>query len=160
MIFPWILFLSSLFNGDSGPSSAAPAALVHPLPADRPWLLEGVALGEAERDVETKWGKPAKVESDEWQPSCETWSYRDGKNVGICEGEVSFVQVTAKARSANLDGREFDLNDRDVSRELGAPQFEAEDGWGVVKGSEALKVFVDERGHLVSLDLFHDPCNV
>lgn len=77
----------------------------------------------------------------------------------MCDGEVSFVQVTATARSANVNGREIKLNDKDLKRALGKPQFRAEDGWGVANGSDSLKVFVDDRGRLVSLDLFAGPCN-
>jgi len=160
MLITWLLLLSSLVNGNSPPSSAAPAAIVHPSPAGRPWQLEGVALGDSEKQVRVQWGKPGRVTPDEWQPSCETWSYKEGKNVGLCEEQVVFVQVTAEAGTVNLDGREFGLESRDLRRELGAPAFEAEDGWGVERVSEALKVFVDERGQPVSLDLFHAPCNL
>jgi hypothetical protein len=160
MIISWLLLLSSIVHGGPPPSSAAPAVLLHAEALQRPWQLEGVGLGDTGAQVESTWGKPSSVASDEWQQDCETWSYKTGKNVGLCGGQVSFVQVTAAARKANLDGKVVAMAGTELRQALGKPEFEAEDGWGVVKGAEALKVFVDERGRLVSLDLFHDPCNV
>ncbi len=153
----WMLLIASLLNGGAAPSSAVPAA-VAPLPAVPRWELDGVALGDAEREVASEWGKPVAVEEDEWHRGCAIWSYSDGRNVGLCEGAVSFVQVTAGAGQANLNGREFPLEEAALRQVLGKPEFEAEDGWGVVNGPEAIKVFVDDRGKLVSLDLFDSEC--
>ncbi|MFB9277692.1 hypothetical protein [Cohnella cellulosilytica] len=153
MRLSWLLLIASLLNGGSTPPSSAPVAAV-PLPVVPHWELDGVALGDAGMEVSAAWGSPGTIEEDEWYPGCVIWSYADGRNVGLCEDAVSFVQVTAGAGQASLNGREFPLEDAALRQVLGKPEFEAEDGWGVVNGFEALKVFVDDRGKLVSLDLF------
>ncbi|OXS56166.1 hypothetical protein B1A99_20565 [Cohnella sp. CIP 111063] len=158
MWISWLLLLSSLLNGGPAPSSAAPAAVVHPQPVVPRWELDGVALGDDEWKVAAAWGRPGAIGEDEWHRECAIWSYDDGRNVGLCEGAVSFVQVTANAGRANLNGRELLLEDADLRQALGQPEFEAEDGWGVLNGDEAIKVFVDDRGELVSLDLFGAEC--
>jgi hypothetical protein len=48
----------------------------------------------------------------------------------------------------------------ELRKALGKPDFVADDGWLVLRGEEALKVFVNEQGKLVSLDLFAGPDNV
>jgi hypothetical protein len=150
------VLLSSIINGGSPPAAAVPATVTYSNPVPQQWQLDGIELGEAANRVTDKWGHPAKVFSDEWQNECETWSYKDGKNVGICDGSVSYVQVTANAKKANLNGRDIPMMKSDLRQALGNPEFEADDGWGIVRGQEALKVFVDERNNLVSLDLFTD----
>lgn len=177
MMISWLILLSSIVNGGAAPAAAAPAMLApvvpskvvpstvvptatpHPVPHSKQWQLNGVELGDAASEVKGTWGSPSIITTDELQNDCETWSYRDGKNVGLCSGEVSFVQITADANKANLDGDDINLLNKDLRQALGKPEFEAEDGWGVVNGAEALKVFLDDRGSLVSLDLFLDPCN-
>jgi len=160
MLISWLVLFTSIVNGGAAPAAAVPATAAFPQPSvPKQWQIDGIRLGDLANEVRGEWGNPGKIESDEWRKECEVWSYADGKNVGLCEGEVSFVQVTATARSANVNGREIKLNDKDLKRALGKPQFRAEDGWGVVNGSDSLKVFVDDRGRLVSLDLFAGPCN-
>ncbi|MFC5702262.1 hypothetical protein ACFPVX_13245 [Cohnella faecalis] len=107
-----------------------------------------------------KWGQPSGKERDEWQPGCVTWSYGKSKNVGLCEGTVSYVQLKAAASGADIDGKKVKLDKQSLEDALGAPAFVADDGWGVTNGTDALKVFVDDSGNLVSLDLFEDCCGV
>ncbi|RED56515.1 hypothetical protein [Cohnella phaseoli] len=150
MWFSWLLLFSLMGNGGAASYSTASAAVA----AVPQWDLDGVSLGDTESEVIAAWGKPNAVETDEWYPDCVIWSYMGGRNAGLCDGEVSFVQVTSRADKVNLNGRELAMSGPDLRRALGNPEFEAEDGWGVIHGPEALKVFVDERGKLVSLDLF------
>lgn len=168
----WIILFylfSSLTNG--GSVSGAPAATVPapPVPAvnapepEKPaaadsWRLEGIRLGDAAPAVAAEWGRPTEKTKDELQASCETWSYKDGKAVGLCDGAVTFVQVTAKAGAANVDGANVALTGSSLRAALGRPAFEADDGWGVLRGEEAIKVFEDEDGSVVSVDLFLGPC--
>jgi len=158
MWISWMFLISSIMNGGAAPPSAAPAVAAYPWTALSQWELDGIALGDTEWEVAAAWGKPSEIEADEWRSDCVTWSYGDGKNVGLCEGTVSFVQVTSRAGKANLNGRELAMAGPDLRRALGKPEFEAEDGWGIVRGPEALKVFVDDRGAPVSLDLFGSEC--
>jgi hypothetical protein len=160
MLISWLVLFTSIVNGGSAPAAAVPATAAFPQPsAQKQWQIDGIRLGDLASEVRGEWGNPGKIESDEWHNECEVWSYADGKNVGLCEGEVSFVQVTATAQSANVNGRDIKLIDKDLKRALGKPQFRSDDGWGVVNGSDSLKVFVDDRGELVSLDLFAGHCN-
>lgn len=166
-----ILFylFSSLTNGASAPGAPAAAAPALPVPAvnapapEKPtaadsWRLEGIRLGDEASAVAAEWGKPAAKTKDEQQAGCETWSYADGKAVGLCGGAVTFVQVTAKAGAANVDGADVALTGPSLRAALGRPAFEADDGWGVLRGEEALKVFEDKQGDIVSVDLFLGPC--
>jgi hypothetical protein len=167
MLIPWLVLLSSIVNGGAPPAAAAaapaPAATataVEPDPIYKQWQLNGIGLGDQAIEVKGTWGSPSKIDSDEWRNECEIWSYGDGKNVGMCDGAVSFVQITAAAKKANLNGHDIAMVNRSLRQALGKAEFAADDGWGVVKGAEALKVFVDDRGKLVSLDLFSDPCSL
>lgn len=126
MWFSWLLLFSLMGNGGATSYSIAPAtAAVVPQ-----WDLDGVSLGDTESEVVAVWGKPSAVETDEWQHDCVVWSYGDGRNAGMCAGEVSFVQVTSRAAKVNLNGRELAMSGSDLRRALGKPEFEAEDGWG------------------------------
>jgi hypothetical protein len=156
MWISWLVFLSSLLNGGTPPASAAPAsALYDPFPGQ--WMLNGIELGDETYQVIGAWGRPNEVVADEWQKECETWNYNGGKKVGLCNGEVSFVQVMAKAKNAVVDGEVIAMENANLRHALGKPEFLADDGWGVLRGEEALKVFVDEQDQLVSLDLFSGP---
>jgi hypothetical protein len=156
MLLSWLVLLSSIMNGGSPPAAAVPATVAYSDPVPRQWQLDGIKLGEEMTGVTGKWGRPSKIAPDEWRNECEIWSYKDGKNVGICDGSVSYVQVMANAKKAELNGKVIPMFITDLRQALGKPKFEADDGWGIVKGQEALKVFIDERGKLVSLDLFTD----
>lgn len=170
MLITWLYLFSSLMNGGSAPAAAVPAApvlfsamaLPSPLPAkpSTPWQLQGIRLGETTAEVKQTRGVPAKSESDPLQSGCETWSYREGTNVGFCEGAVSFVQVTAKAGTANVTGEDVAMTDKALREAFGKPDYVAEDGWGILGKGEALKVFNDDFGKAVSLDLFFDPCGI
>ncbi|WP_239618500.1 hypothetical protein [Cohnella mopanensis] len=160
MLISWLILFSSIVNGGAAPAAAVPATAVYPDPVPKQWQIDGIELGDPSSEVRGAWGNPGKIESDEWQSGCEVWSYTGGKNVGMCEGEVSFIQVTANAKSANLNGRMVKIADKDLRQALGKPEFQADDGWGVVNGSDSLKVFVDDRGNPVSLDLFDGTCSV
>jgi hypothetical protein len=156
MLLSWLVLLSSIMNGGSPPAAAVPATVAYSDPVPRQWQLDGIKLGEEMTGVTDNWGRPSKIAPDEWRNECEIWSYKDGKNVGICDGSVSYVQVMANAKKAELNGKVIPMFITDLRQALGKPKFEADDGWGIVKGQEALKVFIDERGKLVSLDLFTD----
>jgi hypothetical protein len=156
MLLSWLVLLSSILNGGSPPAAAVPATVAYSDPMPQQWQLNGIKLGEETTQVMGKWGRPSKVASDEWRNECEIWSYKDGKNVGICDGSVSYVQVLANAKKTDLNGKVIPMVITDLRQALGKPEFVADDGWGIIKGQEALKVFIDERGKLVSLDLFTD----
>jgi hypothetical protein len=156
MLLSWLVLLSSIVNGGSPPAAAVPATVAYSDPVPQQWQLDGIELGEETARVTGKWGHPSKIAPDGWRNECEIWSYKDGKNVGICDGSVSYVQVMANAKKADLNGKVIPMFIADLRQALGKPEFEADDGWGIVKGQEALKVFIDERGKLVSLDLFTD----
>jgi hypothetical protein len=160
MLISWLILFSSITNGGAAPAAAAPVTAVYPQPAQQQLTLDGIELGDKVVEVKEAWGNPSKVDIDEWRSDCEIWSYKGGKNVGMCDGTVSYVQVTANAKKANLNGQDIAMLNKELRQALGKPEFKAEDGWGIVRGSEAIKVFVDERGKLVSLDLFSEPCNV
>jgi len=161
MLISCLILLSAVVNGGAATLSAAPVpAILYPGFSVPQWQLNGIELGDTAGEVRRIWGKPAVIAPDEWQNECQTWSYGEGRNVGMCGGEVAYVQVMAEARKATLDGRELGMTDKELREALGRPDFEAEDGWGIVKGAEAIKVFVDERGNLVSMDLFTDSCHI
>ncbi|RKP45847.1 hypothetical protein D7Z26_25190 [Cohnella endophytica] len=96
MLITWLYLFSSLLNGGSAPAAAAP---VTPLPiatmpgaspaeSATPWQLQGIRLGETASDVKEAWGTPANSRSD-LRKGCETWNYKEGTNVGLCEGSVA-----------------------------------------------------------------------
>jgi hypothetical protein len=162
MWVPWLVLLASMIgSGGVPPTGAAPVAVVDYHSAED-WTLDGIGLGEGSSQVMAAWGRPSSINKDELQQECETWSYKDGKNVGLCDGQVTYVQVTAKSAHAVVGDRTVAMEPRQLRKEFGNPAFEAEDGWGVTRGDgeEAFKVFVDNRGKLVSLDLFYGPCGV
>lgn len=166
----WFYLFSSLTNGGSAPAAPLPAAAA-PVPAvvaqattadnaiDR-WRLMGVGLGDTEAEVREAWGKPAGKEADPLRDGCENWTYKDGSNVGICGGAVEFVQAKGRTPATNIDGVTIPLTDAALKRALGKPAFVSDDGWGVEKGEEALKVFADGKGGIASIDLFYGPCGV
>jgi hypothetical protein len=158
MWISWLAVLLTLFNGGTPPASATPVSvLYHPLPEQ--WMLNGIELGDEAYQVNEAWGRPSEVVADDWQKDCETWNYSGGKKIGLCNGEVSFVQIMAKAQSAVVDGKVIAMKNVELRHALGKPEFLADDGWGVLRGAEALKVFVDAHDQLVSLDLFLGPCS-
>ncbi|QJD84364.1 hypothetical protein [Cohnella herbarum] len=158
MLISWLILFSSITNGGAAPAAAAPVTAVYPQPASQQLILDGIELGAKGAEVKEAWGNPSKIVSDEWSSDCEIWSYKGGKNVGMCDDNVSYVQVMADAKKANLNGTDIAMVNKDLRQALGKPEFKAEDGWGIVRGSDAIKVFVDEKGKLVSVDLFPEPC--
>ncbi len=167
----WILLFylfSSLTNG--GNASAVPglpAPQVAAMPAadapERPeaansWRLEGIRLGDGSPVVEAAWGEPTEKTADDAFAGCETWAYADGKSAGLCDGAVTFVRVKAIDGSINVNGSDVALTDGALKAALGRPAFVAEDGWGVVRDEDALKVFEDGQGNVESIDLFWGPC--
>ena len=120
------------------------------------WTLNDIALGDEAYHVNQVWGQPSEVVADQWQKECETWNYKGNKKVGLCNGEVSFVQIMAKSQNAIIDGEVIAMENAELRHVLGKPQFFGEDGWGVLRGSDVLKVFIDEQEQLVSLDLFSE----
>ncbi|MCD9025973.1 hypothetical protein [Cohnella silvisoli] len=156
MLLSWLLLLSSIINGGSPPAAAVPAVVVYSEPVPDQWQLDGIELGDKTGEVTGIWGTPGKIVPDEWQSGCETWHYKEGRNVGFCGGAVSYVEVSAAAKKTNVDGKDIPMVKEELQLMLGKPDFEADDGWGVLRGEEALKVFVDDQGKLVSLDLFTD----
>jgi hypothetical protein len=155
----WLVLLSLIINGGAQPAAAAPTAVVYNQMPEQ-WRLDGIELGENTYRVIRAWGIPSKVVKDDLQSECETWNYSDVKKVGVCNGTVSFVQVMAKAKKAVVDNQVIKMGKAELRQALGKPDFIADDGWLVLRGEEALKVFVDKQGKLVSLDLFGGPCNV
>jgi hypothetical protein len=155
----WLVLLSLIINGGAQPAAAAPTAVVYNHTPEQ-WRLDGIELGENSYRVIGAWGIPSNVVTDDWQSECETWNYSDVKRVGICNGAVSFVQVMAKAKKAVVDNQVIKMDKVELRKALGKPDFVADDGWLVLRGEEALKVFVNEQGKLVSLDLFAGPDNV
>ncbi|RED56769.1 hypothetical protein [Cohnella lupini] len=160
MLISWLILLSSIVNGGTAPAAAVPAAVIQPTSPPKQWQLDGIQLGATAREVKEAWGRPTEITPGDWLNECDTWIYDKEKNVGMCDGIVSFVQVTVNAKKANLDGQVIPMGNKDLRQALGRPEFEADDGWGIVHGAEALKVFVNENGDPVSLDLFSDPCNL
>jgi hypothetical protein len=158
MWFPWLVLLSSLLTSGTPSPAAAPAAIVYDQSPEQ-WMLDGIELGDDAFQVIEVWGRPNEVIVDDWQSGCETWNYKEGKNLGMCNERVYFVQVTAKAQNTSLDGQAISMETTKLRQALGNPEFLADDGWGVLRGNEALKVFVDEQGSLVSIDLFTGPDN-
>ncbi|MFD0674009.1 hypothetical protein [Cohnella sp. GCM10027633] len=164
----WFCLFSSLTNGGSAPAAPLPAAAapVQAVLAQAPsaenaverWRLEGVGLGDTAAEVRAAWGAPADKEPDILRDSCENWTYANGSTVGLCEGAVEFVQAKGKSSETNIDGVDVPLTNADLKRALGKPAFVADDGWGVMKGEEALKVFEDGSGRIASIDLFYGPC--
>lgn len=148
-----LIALAAIFNVASPVKAAETPAEVGQ------WQLEGIKLGDKESRVKGSWGYPFKVVEDKLT-GCKVWKYREGKNVGMCNGVVSYVQVTAKAGSAVINRKPVPMVQSKLKQVLGKPAFVADDGWGILKGEEALKVFVDKRGKLLSIDLFAGPCNV
>lgn len=148
-----LIVLAAIFN------AASPAKAAEPPAAVQQWKLDGIKLGDEASRVKGAWGFPFKVVEDKLT-GCKVWKYREGKNVGMCDGVVSFVQVTVKAGSAVINRKPVPMVQSKLKQALGKPAFVADDGWGILKGEEALKVFVDKRGKLLSIDLFADPCNV
>lgn len=161
MLISWLVMVVLVLGGAGGGSTSGSApATASASEVSPPWRLDGLAVGDRADDVVERWGRPSGKERDEWQPGCETWSYGTSRNVGLCEGSVTFVQLKADADGADVDGRKVKLDKKSLEEALGAPAFVAEDGWGVTNGFDALKVFVDDSGNLVSLDLFEDCCGV
>ncbi|XID95944.1 hypothetical protein ACF3MZ_16145 [Paenibacillaceae bacterium WGS1546] len=172
MRLSWLVLLSSLLTGGSTPSSAPssmplpapPGSEAPPVPATPAvtgaahWRLEGVSLGDSSAAVKSAWGDPDAVGPDDWLSGCDIWRYAGGRNVSVCDGFVEVVQIGSHAKTIDLSGREIPMDDGSLREALGAPDFSAEDGWGVAVGSEALKVFLDGDGNVSSLDLFSDAC--
>ncbi|KIL36851.1 hypothetical protein SD71_05475 [Cohnella kolymensis] len=148
-----MIVLAAIFN------VATPAKAAEPPAAVQQWKLDGIQLGDKASRVKGAWGNPFKVAEDNLT-GCKVWKYREGKSVGMCDGVVSFVQVTAEAGSAVINRKSVPMVQSKLKQALGKPAFVADDGWGVLKGEEALKVFVDNRGKLLSIELFADPCGV
>jgi hypothetical protein len=155
----WLVLLSLIINGGTQPAAPTPAAVVYNQMPEQ-WRLDGIKLGENAYRVIGAWGIPSKVVTDNLHSECETWNYSNLKKVGICNGAVSFVQVLAKAKKAVVDNQVIKMDKTELRQALGKPDFIADDGWLVLRGEEALKVFVDKQGKLVSLDLFGGPDNV
>lgn len=114
--------------------------------------LNGISLADTKEDVLRIKGKPSTIVTTELGD--QEYQYQDVR-IGFQDQWITYISVPSTAGKITLDGRAITLSKAEIRKELGAPDFSAEDGEGYTNGISALKVFTDSQtGQIRSVDIF------
>lgn len=114
--------------------------------------LNGLTLQDRVEDANRLYGEasdktPAYMAGEEYR-------YGDLK-VGFYEDWIYYVSVPGSAGHFNLNGQDLPMDGAQIRKQLGTPDFTADDGFGYEHDGQAIKVFIDPlSGEVRSVDLF------
>lgn len=116
--------------------------------------LNGISLADTREDVLRIKGKPMNIVTS--QLGDQEYQYKD-VHIGFQDQWIAYISVPKQAGKFTLDSRTVTIDKADIRKELGTPDFSAEDGEGYTNGISALKVFYDSNtGAIRSVDIFDD----
>ncbi|MCQ4088717.1 hypothetical protein [Saccharibacillus sp. JS10] len=113
--------------------------------------LNGITLQDRIRDVDALYGKP--LEKRPAYMGGDEYLYGD-LVVGAYQNWIDYVSVPASLEFFNLNGRDLPMDAKEIRKQLGRPDFVADDGFGYEHDGQAIKIFTDSQGEVRSVDLF------
>lgn len=114
--------------------------------------LNGLTLQDRIEDANRLYGAASNKTSA--YMAGDEYHYGDLK-VGIYENWIYYISVPGSAGSFNLNGKDLPMDGAQIQKQLGTPDFTADDGFGYEHDGQAIKVFIDPlSGEVRSVDLF------
>jgi hypothetical protein len=117
--------------------------------------VNGISLYDDVKAVTDKLGQPLSKSRDPNLGELEVYAYPE-MNIGFSNGIVSYVEVLVAAGTVNIDGISIPINEEDLKKALGEPDYVAEDGIVFQRKEALIKLFTSmDTQKVTSLHYFH-----
>lgn len=118
--------------------------------------INGISLNDSKSSLHNKLGLPVKVYTkDDMSEQVEMHQFA-AQNVAMSGGHVKYVTIPKEAKQLSVNHVSMRMDRAEIERQLGKPDWIAEDGIVYQRGESVLKVYIDPvTGQILSVELFH-----